>query len=319
MLEESLQGSTQGITNRKVVLQNHYAMQALVGPNNINLNAIEDQIPVRMRLCGNELWIHGQAQHVESALCALREAYSWACEGRNVDVADLVGLVKISLGGQEKKTNSAFWVGKRPVSARTKTQLALVQSLQSNTLSFALGPAGTGKTYIAVAYGIRLLLERKVKKMVLSRPAVEAGERIGFLPGDMKEKVDPYMRPLYDVLYDFIEDAKLQRMLADGMIEVAPLAFMRGRTLSQSFVVLDEAQNATKIQMKMFLTRLGEGSHMAVTGDPHQTDLPSLEDSGLLDAQKRLKNIEGVGCTIFSKNDVVRHGLVSRIIDAYEG
>jgi phosphate starvation-inducible PhoH-like protein len=204
------------------------------------------------------------------------------------------------------------------VEPRTEAQKAYVRALYANELGFGIGPAGTGKTYLAVAVGVNLLLGGHVDKIILSRPAVEAGERLGFLPGDMKEKVDPYMQPLYDALNDFLPAKQFQKLMEDKQIEIAPLAFMRGRTLANAFVVLDEAQNATSMQMKMFLTRLGEGSRMVITGDRTQVDLPRGTASGLAEAERILNGVKGVSFNYFTSKDVVRHPLVARIIEAYE-
>lgn len=314
--EGRLSVSAVNIINYKVVLQDHFAAQSLVGPNSANLQIIEDRVPVQMRLCGNELWIHGVKSDVSKVTALLKTIYRWACDGRAVSAEDVRDLLAAEC--DNRHSEAAFFVGKKAVYARKAKQKKLVDVLQSCDVSFAIGPAGTGKTYLSVAYGVRCLLAHQVKKLVLSRPAVEAGEKIGFLPGDMRDKVDPYMRPLYDVLRDFLDETRIQRLLDEGAIEIAPLAFMRGRTLANSFIVLDEAQNASHMQMKMFLTRLGENSSMVITGDPLQVDLQRQTDSGLLDAQKRLSNIQGVGSVYFDQSDVVRHGLVSEIIKAYE-
>jgi phosphate starvation-inducible PhoH-like protein len=207
---------------------------------------------------------------------------------------------------------------KKLIEPRTQTQKAYVEALFSNELCFGMGPAGTGKTYLAVAVGVSMFLGGHVDRIVLSRPAVEAGERLGFLPGDMKEKVDPFMQPLYDALHDFLPAKQLGKLMEEKRIEIAPLAFMRGRTLSNAFVVLDEAQNATAMQMKMFLTRLGEGSRMAITGDASQIDLPRGMTSGLTEAERVLRGVEGIAFTYFSSRDVVRHPMVARIIEAYD-
>ena len=207
---------------------------------------------------------------------------------------------------------------KKPSAPRTEAQKAYVANLFANEMGFGIGPAGTGKTYLAVAVGVTMMISGAVEKIILSRPAVEAGERLGFLPGDMKEKIDPYMQPLYDALNDFLPAKQLQKLMEDKRIEIAPLAFMRGRTLSNAFVVLDEAQNATTMQMKMFLTRLGEGSRMVITGDRTQVDLPRGTASGLADAERILAGVKGVSFNYFTSKDVVRHPLVARVIEAYE-
>ena len=205
-----------------------------------------------------------------------------------------------------------------PVRARNAAQDAYIKALRTHELVFAEGPAGTGKTWLAVGHAVSLLEQGQVERLILSRPAVEAGERLGFLPGDMREKVDPYLRPIYDALYDFMEGRHVERGLQTGMIEVAPLAFMRGRTLANAAVLLDEAQNTTPMQMKMFLTRLGEGSRMIVNGDPSQIDLPSGQKSGLIEALRILSGVEGIARVAFRDTDVVRHDLVRRIVTAYD-
>jgi phosphate starvation-inducible PhoH-like protein len=213
--------------------------------------------------------------------------------------------------------STAIRTRRKQINARTPMQAEYMKLLQEKDLVFGLGPAGTGKTYLAVAMGVSMLLDNKVERIILSRPAVEAGERLGFLPGDLREKIDPYLRPLYDALYDMMPADQVLRRLASNEVEIAPLAFMRGRTLTNSFVILDEAQNTTSVQMKMFLTRLGEGSRMAVTGDLSQVDLPRGVRSGLRDATEVLRGVDGVGSTQFSDADVVRHPLVTRIVRAY--
>jgi phosphate starvation-inducible PhoH-like protein len=200
---------------------------------------------------------------------------------------------------------------------RSPSQETFIEAMENNELVFGIGPAGTGKTYLAVAMGASLLMSGKVERLILSRPAIEAGERLGFLPGDLKEKVDPYLRPIYDALYEMFPRTQVEKLISSGTIEIAPLAFMRGRTLSHAYVILDEAQNTTPLQMKMFLTRLGEGSRMVVTGDVTQIDLPSQQESGLVDAQKRFKNIPSIAFVEFGSDDVVRHPLVSKIVKAY--
>jgi phosphate starvation-inducible PhoH-like protein len=245
-----------------------------------------------------------------------------------VDAGEIDGTIR--LGGPDAGTQQGdqiemFSAGlvevktrKKTVLPRTAAQKAYVQSLFKHELAFGIGPAGTGKTYLAVAVGVNLFIGGHVDKIILSRPAVEAGERLGFLPGDMKDKVDPYMQPLYDALNDFLPDKQVAKLIEEKKIEIAPLAFMRGRTLSNAFVVLDEAQNATTMQMKMFLTRLGEGSRMVITGDRTQVDLPRGVSSGLRDAERLLGNIKDISFNYFTAKDVVRHPLVAKIIEAYE-
>jgi len=207
---------------------------------------------------------------------------------------------------------------KKPIIAKTKSQVDYVNTIENNTITFGIGPAGTGKTYLAVAMAVAYLKQNKVNKIILTRPAVEAGEKLGFLPGTIEEKVDPYLRPLYDALYEMVDADKIKDMLEKNIIEIAPIAFMRGRTLNDAFIILDEAQNTTREQMKMFLTRIGFGSKAVITGDITQIDLPKVSQSGLIEAIKVLKDVEGIGFTYFSEKDVVRHPVVQRIIKAYE-
>jgi phosphate starvation-inducible PhoH-like protein len=249
----------------------------------------------------------------------LEKLYARIRQGEDVGPGDIDGLLRHASGETPPADGLAqIRTRKRLVTARTPNQSAYVQALDRVDLVFGLGPAGTGKTYLAVAYAAQCLERGQVERIVLSRPAVEAGERLGFLPGDMREKVDPYLRPLYDALYDVLPPAKVERDLDTGVIEIAPLAFMRGRTLAHAFVILDEAQNTTSMQMKMFLTRLGDGSKMAVTGDPSQTDLPAGQKSGLEEAVALLRGVKGVEAIRFTAADVVRRDLVARIVEAYD-
>jgi Phosphate starvation-inducible protein PhoH, predicted ATPase len=243
----------------------------------------------------------------------LRKNYDKLASGRSIAAQEFDRGNEFSGGGEGGKVA----VRRRQIEPRSENQAAYFRHLQENELVFGIGPAGTGKTYLAVAMAAAMLLDGQVDRLILSRPAVEAGERLGFLPGDMREKVDPYLRPLYDALYDMMPAEQVARKLESGEIEVAPLAFMRGRTLANAFVILDEAQNCTPVQMKMFLTRLGENSRMAITGDPSQVDLPLGSKSGLMEAVDLLENVKGVGHTRFTNEDVVRHPLVERIVKAY--
>ena len=257
----------------------------------------------------------------------LRSLYARLESGRGVAAGDIDGAMRMGrpVGvpegidqGELFQSGMELRTRKKPIEPRTEAQRAYVANLFQNELGFGIGPAGTGKTYLAVAVGVTMFISGAVEKIILSRPAVEAGERLGFLPGDMKEKVDPYMQPLYDALNDFLPSKQVEKLLQEKRIEIAPLAFMRGRTLSNAFVVLDEAQNATAMQMKMFLTRLGEGSRMVVTGDRTQVDLPRGTASGLAEAERILRGVKGVSFNYFTSSDVVRHPLVARIIQAYE-
>ncbi len=304
----------------------------LCGEFDRNLADIEQKTSVQIVRRGNQLSIMGEASAKEQAALVLQALYARLEAGRTVESGDIDRELRMGLGGAPDDTPSPgadqlemFRGGKveiktrkKLVEPRTDAQKAYVQALFENELSFGIGPAGTGKTYLAVAVGVSMFINGHVDKIILSRPAVEAGERLGFLPGDMKEKVDPYMQPLYDALNDFLPEKQLAKLLEEKRIEIAPLAFMRGRTLSNAFVVLDEAQNATAMQMKMFLTRLGEGSRMVVTGDRTQIDLPRGVPSGLADAERLLALIPKISFSYFTSKDVVRHPLVAAIIEAYE-
>ena len=281
---------------------------------------------------GNHLALHGPAPEREAAEQVLRNLYTRLEQGRPVTPGDIEAAIRLAPGqgapaSPETRAGQLEMFSGEPLEIRTRRKLveprtdaqkAYVRNLFRHELVFGLGPAGTGKTYLAVAAAVSMFIEGHVDRIILSRPAVEAGERLGFLPGDMKEKVDPYMQPLYDALNDFFPPKQVQKLIEERQIEIAPLAFMRGRTLANAYVVLDEAQNATTMQMKMFLTRLGEGSRMAVTGDTTQIDLPRGVTSGLVEAERILSDVPGVGFTRFSADDVVRHPLVARIIRAYE-
>ncbi|WP_292285594.1 PhoH family protein [Marivita sp.] len=298
----------------------------LCGEYDRNLTEIETRLGVQILRRGNQLAIHGDRDAQADAREVLMALYQRLEQGKSVNPADIdrefrmapedavpEGQIEMFEGGKvEIKTR------KKLVEPRTDAQKAYVRSLFENELAFGIGPAGTGKTYLAVAVGVNMFITGQVDKIILSRPAVEAGEKLGYLPGDMKDKVDPYMQPLYDALNDFLPGKQLARMIEEKTVEIAPLAFMRGRTLSNAFVVLDEAQNATSMQMKMFLTRLGEGSRMVVTGDRTQVDLPRGVASGLSDAERLLKTIPKISFNYFTGKDVVRHPLVAAIIDAYE-
>jgi phosphate starvation-inducible protein PhoH and related proteins len=278
----------------------------LCGEFDRNLSQIEHQTGVHILRRGNRLAVIGDKASRDYAASVLNGLYARLEAGRGVEAGD------IDAAKYELRTR------KKPVEPRTEAQKAYVGNLFDNELGFGIGPAGTGKTYLAVAVGVTMFVAGAVDKIILSRPAVEAGERLGFLPGDMKEKIDPYMQPLYDALNDFLPQKQLAKLMEEKRIEIAPLAFMRGRTLSNAFVVLDEAQNATTMQMKMFLTRLGEGSRMVITGDRTQVDLPRGTKSGLADAERILAGVRGVSFNYFTSKDVVRHPLVARIIEAYE-
>ena len=270
------------------------------------------------------LAIAGPASATEVARMALSRLYERLKRGQEIDVAAVDAAMRLAQAENEDKSlslwrdDAGFRTRKRRIAPRSAAQAAYVKAMRENELVFGLGPAGTGKTYLAVAAAIDLLMAGRVERVILSRPAVEAGERLGFLPGDLREKVDPYLRPIFDALNDMMPADQLAKRLGSGELEVAPIAFMRGRTLAHAFVILDEAQNTTPVQMKMFLTRLGEGSRMVVTGDPTQVDLPPGARSGLADALEALRGVESIGIVRFTEKDVVRHPLVARIVGAYE-
>jgi phosphate starvation-inducible protein PhoH and related proteins len=296
----------------------------LFGQHHLNLARIEQRIPVTIVTRGNEVFIQGASDaDVHAAAAVLEDLYVQLRRGVTIgrdEVDAALRMVTPELEGPVPAAErSHVQTDRKLIAPRSPNQAAYLRALDAFELVFALGPAGTGKTYLAVAAGVAALKRREVERLVLSRPAVEAGERLGYLPGDMKEKVDPYLRPLYDALHDMLPQGKLENRIEQGQIEIAPLAFMRGRTLSNAFVILDEAQNTTTAQMKMFLTRLGENSRMVVTGDPTQTDLPAGTMSGLVDAVAKLEAVTGIGTVRFTRNDIVRHPLVTKIIDAYEG
>ena len=304
-------------------LFNNQLLKVVVGVNDENMRLVEKMLNVEILSFGNQITIKGAANDVENAKTAINILYEKASKGHVVGEQEVKAAVRICGGfesADEKQSLSEIVLKtkKRYIYPRSATQAKYITEMMQNELVFGLGPAGTGKTYLAVALAVSMMLEGAVDKIILSRPAVEAGENLGFLPGDLKEKVDPYLRPLYDALYEMLPAEQVDKKLALGEIEIAPLAFMRGRTLSNAFVILDEAQNTTPMQMKMFLTRLGENSRMVVNGDLSQVDLPRGVISGLRDALDTLKGISNIGSVTFSANDVVRHGLVAKIVKAYE-
>ncbi|MWB79215.1 AAA family ATPase [Pseudooceanicola sp. 216_PA32_1] len=308
----------------------NFLLIALCGEYDRNLAEIEQKLSVQILRRGNHLVAIGEKDAADRTIALLKSLYSRLEAGREVGSADIDRELRMNAPEPQRPTRDGnqfemFSAGqveiktrKKMVEPRTEAQKAYVQNLFQNELCFGIGPAGTGKTYLAVAVGVSMFIEGHVDKIILSRPAVEAGEKLGYLPGDMKDKVDPYMQPLYDALNDFLPGKQLQKMMEEKTIEIAPLAFMRGRTLSNAFVVLDEAQNATTMQMKMFLTRLGEGSRMVITGDRTQVDLPRGVSSGLSDAERILKAIPRISFNYFTAKDVVRHPLVAAIIEAYD-
>lgn len=308
----------------KLAFDDPEALQALCGTNNTRLKLIERTAGAALHLRGNEITIEADDDVVRIVRSALEQLYGFARKGKHLASDDVVRAVKVLASDADAELAPMFTDtilvprGGRPIAAKGPVQKQYVDSVRANDIVFAVGPAGTGKTYLAVALAVRALLDKQVRRIVLTRPAVEAGEKLGFLPGTLEEKVSPYVRPLYDALGDMLEVDKVQRLMADDVIEVAPLAFMRGRTLNDAFVILDEAQNTTVEQMKMFLTRLGFGAKAVVTGDPSQSDLPRGQASGLRDALYLLEGIRGIGVTRFTDADVVRHPLVAAIIRAYD-
>ena len=300
----------------------------LFGQYGQNLALIERRLGVVAEQRGNHVTIEGSRAGCEQTRRVLEGLYEQIKRDHDLTQGDVEGAIRQAIAqgslfdfvpGEVKSGFEEINVRKRPVRARTKSQDAYIRALKRHSLVFGTGPAGTGKTWLAVAQAVQMFERKEVDRIILSRPAVEAGERLGFLPGDMREKVDPYLRPIYDALYDLMDARIVERALDDGEIEIAPLAFMRGRTLSNACVILDEAQNTSSMQMKMFLTRLGENSRMIVTGDPSQVDLPGGQVSGLAEAVRLLDGVEGIGHVAFGHQDVIRHELVARIVAAYDG
>ena len=293
-------------------------LQVLFGPHNVNLERIERVLGVALNTRGNTVTLSGSSGAVAEAAQVLDALYALAARQGHLETADIDAAIRMTDAPPQAADDLVLRTRKRHIAPRTPTQATYLSALDTSPLVFGLGPAGTGKTYLAVAKAVSMMLKGEVDRLILSRPAVEAGERLGFLPGDLKEKVDPYLRPLYDALHDMLPGDQVMKKLAAGEIEVAPLAFMRGRTLANSFIILDEAQNTTSVQMKMFLTRLGEGSRMVITGDLSQIDLPPGQRSGLRDALDVLDGVDGVSFVTFTDRDVVRHDLVTRIVRAYD-
>ena len=312
----------------EVVFDRPQLLGTLFGQYDQNLVAIENRLGVYIAARGNKLQIEGEATAAARARDVLTNLYNRIVQGHEIDAGAVEATIAMSaepvLDGiirHESDLAGGIMIRtrKKTILPRSQTQTRYMEALTRHDIIFALGPAGTGKTYLAVAQAVAQLITGSVQRLILSRPAVEAGEKIGFLPGDMKEKVDPYLRPLYDALYDCLPAEQVERRIASGEIEIAPIAFMRGRTLADSFIILDEAQNTTPAQMKMFLTRFGQNSRMVVCGDPNQTDLPKGQESGLNDGVAKLEGVEGIGMVRFGIGDVVRHPVVGRIVEAYEG
>jgi phosphate starvation-inducible PhoH-like protein len=312
----------------EIEFEQPYLLGPLFGDYDRHLITIEQRLGVHIAARGNRVQIEGDPDAASRARDVLTGLYNRLDQGHDVDAEaveavlgmaaqpNLDGIIKDEVTSAPKVM---IRTRKKTIVPRSAMQTPYMEALARDEMIFGLGPAGTGKTYLAVAQAVSQLINGSVDRLILSRPAVEAGERLGFLPGDMKEKVDPYLRPLYDALYDMLPTEQVERRIASGEIEIAPLAFMRGRTLNDAFIILDEAQNTTPLQMKMFLTRFGMRSRMVICGDPHQVDLPDPTKSGLADAVRRLERVKGIAVVRFTGADVVRHPLVGRIVDAYEG
>ena len=317
---------------RRARAELNFENQSLLGPLfgqfDANLVQVENRLSVMIHARGDQIVIEGLEDNVARARDTLKTMYDRLAQGQDLDAGAIEALIAMSneptlegiISGEREAPPIMIRTRRKTIVPRSATQVAYMRSLARDEIIFALGPAGTGKTYLAVAQAVSQLITGSVQRLILSRPAVEAGEKLGFLPGDMKDKVDPYLRPLYDALYDCMPPEQVERRLESGEIEIAPIAFMRGRTLADSFIILDEAQNTTREQMKMFLTRFGQNSRMVVCGDPRQVDIPGGDRmSGLADAVEKLEGVEGFGTIRFTAADVVRHPIVGRIVEAYEG
>ena len=303
---------------------NNKILMEVVGSFDNNLKELEKISGSKIYFRGNSIAIKGDKDANEKVKDAIQYLIDRFRSDKKIDKNDIITSVNKDMIKDIKNQSTVqsleeiIKTPKRSVIPRSKKQKEYVRALKTNQIIMSLGPAGTGKTYLAVAVALTMLLEKKVERIILSRPAVEAGERLGFLPGDMKDKIDPYLRPLYDSLYDLLDYNKIQKKIESGEIEIAPLAFMRGRTLKNSFAILDEAQNATQTQVKMFLTRIGENSKLVVNGDPSQIDLPNKKQSGLIESQTILKGIKEISIINFDHQDVMRHPLVTKIVEAYQ-
>jgi phosphate starvation-inducible PhoH-like protein len=325
--DDSLVAAPDGAAQIVLTFDDNRLAPTLFGQYGQNLALIERRLGVVATSRGNQITIEGAREPCEQARRVLENLYERLKRGDELMQGDVDGTIRLAISQGSlfdfdptgaRESFAEINVRKRRVRARTPAQDAYVRALKRHALVFSTGPAGTGKTWLAVAHAVQLFERKEVDRIILSRPAVEAGERLGFLPGDMREKVDPYLRPIYDALYDLMDARIVERALQSTEIEIAPLAFMRGRTLSNAAVILDEAQNTTAMQMKMLLTRLGENSRMVVTGDPSQVDLPPGQTSGLADAVRLLAGIDGIGHVTFTAADVIRHELVARIVEAYD-
>lgn len=304
----------------RIIIIDNIDPQTFYGPNNTNMALIRNLFPkLRVSARGNVIKAIGEESETAEFENKIKEMEAWASKYNKLSEDDIIDMVR-GEAPHRQDADGVIIYGQtgRPIAPRNANQSRMVRSFLENDLTFALGPAGTGKTYIAIALAVRALKNKECRRLILSRPAVEAGEKLGFLPGDMKDKIDPYLQPLYDALEDMLPPLKLKEYMDSNTIQIAPLAFMRGRTLNDAVIILDEAQNTTTHQMKMFLTRLGVNSKMIVTGDVTQIDLPRSVRSGLLNALRILKGVKGIGVIEYEKKDIVRHPLVQRIVDAYE-
>lgn len=307
----------------KVITLENVDMLSLLGANDANLRPIEDRFNTSITVRGENVYVKGVLEETEAVEKIFKEMVYVLNTTGTLSPSDVITIMELTLQGKEIISEKEYetivlYTKSDVIKAKTPTQIKYLQVVKKNDICFAIGPAGTGKTYLAVAFAVAALKKGIITKIVLARPAVEAGESLGFLPGDIREKIDPYLKPLYDSLDAMLPTDKLKSYIEKGIIEIVPLAYMRGRTLNNAFVILDEAQNATSMQMKMFLTRLGPNSKAIITGDVTQIDLPYKTTSGLVQIQEILKGVEGVGFVYFDKGDVVRHKLVKDIIDAYE-
>lgn len=304
----------------KVVLLDNVDLVVFYGVNNCNIQLLKSLYPkLRLAARGNVMRVIGEEQEADAFEKMIRQLESYCAEYNLLNEEIIISFVKGNQPAEVRLDHLIIHgVGGKSITARTPNQKKLVDEFEKNDLVFALGPAGSGKTYVAIALAVRALKNKEVKKIILSRPAVEAGEKLGFLPGDMKEKIDPYLQPLYDALQDMLPGSKLKEYMENNIIQIAPLAFMRGRTLSDAVIILDEAQNTTTHQIKMFLTRLGLNAKMIITGDITQIDLPPMQKSGMIQALQILHGVHGIGKVEFTKKDIVRHVLVQRIVEAYE-
>ncbi|MEO7276840.1 MAG: PhoH family protein [Sphingomicrobium sp.] len=325
---QAFAANEQGRARLELEFEQPYLLGPLFGDYDRHLITIEQRLGVHISARGNRVQIEGEADAASRARDVLTGLYNRLDSGQDVDAEAVQAVLGMAAqpvldGIIKEEVTSAPKVmirtRKKTIVPRSAMQTSYMEALARDEMIFALGPAGTGKTYLAVAQAVSQLISGSVERLILSRPAVEAGERLGFLPGDMKEKVDPYLRPLYDALYDMLPTEQVERRIASGEIEIAPIAFMRGRTLNDAFIILDEAQNTTPQQMKMFLTRFGMRSRMVICGDPKQVDLPDASKSGLADAVAKLDTVKGIAVVAFTSADVVRHPLVGRIVEAYEG